>query len=291
MKQLLSRNPVERFKQIIKAQQGTSLVSYKATPLQKGWKDTGQFDATINNLTDQQKSWLDAQGISYQNANSLQAGMNNYLVQQGNTKHGLKQDGKWGTQSGNALNAILANMPSDWKTDMQKTNEGTQQPTTPQPTRPVVPDFGYRSTFNYADGTRNFGFNNYRGMVAFANTYKDDPFAQDLRKRFGDDPTQWNQATVERALNVRGKYRRGSGGDMGDMMRSMAGWAGGMNRQYDDRYKAYRAAQQTPKPAAPMDDAAQFYEWAKNQPEIMQRYNSFKNPNQHSEGYIPPAAR
>lgn len=282
MAQLLSRNPVERFKQIIKAQAGTTLVSYKATPLQKGWKDTGQFASMVQNLTDQQKSWLDAQGIVYgRDAATLQAGMNNYLAQQGNTTHGLRQDGKWGTQSGNALNAILATMPTDWKTNNQRVTEEM----TPQPTQPTVPNLGYRSTFNYADGQRDFGFNNYRGMVAFANTYKDDPFAQDLRKRFGDDPNAWNQSDVESALHVRGKYRRGAGGDMHDMMMSMADWAGGMNRQYDDRYKAYRAAQQAPKPAAPMDDAQGFYEWVKkNNPQLIQQYQTVNSPYAGPDG-------
>lgn len=282
MTQLLSRNPVERFKQIIKAQAGATLENYKAAPLQRGWRDTGQFKNMVKNLTDQQKSWLDAQGIVYcTDAATFQAGMNNYLAQQGNTTHGLKLDGKWGTQSDKALKAILETMPANYeRTDTEPV--GSPVVTTPAPT---IPNLGYRSTFDYADGQRDFGFNNYRGLVAFANTYKDDPFAQDLRKRFGDDPNAWVQSDVENALHVRGKYRRGAGGDMHDMMISMADWAGGMNRQYDDRYKAYRAAQQASKPAAPMDDAAKFYEWAKkNNPQWIRQYQTVNSPYAGPDG-------
>lgn len=289
MKQLVSRNPIERFRQVVKAQNGVPLRDYKAGKVQKGWKEAGQYDQTINNLTAQQKDWLDSQGINYtKDAGTMQASMVNYLAQNGNINHGLRLDGHWGDQSGRTLNAILAQMPADYK---RRDTEPVDAPvvTTPAPT---TPNLGYRSTFNYADGQRDFGFNNYRGMVAFANTYKDDPFAQDLRKRFGDDPNAWVQSDVENALHVKGKYRRGAGGDMHDMMVSMADWAGGMNRQYDDKYKAYRAAQQVTEQAAPpMDDAVEFYKWAQTQPGLMDKYKASKNPNQHSPGYVHPAER
>lgn len=282
MKKLVSRNPIERFKQIVKAQNGVPLINFKAGKVQKGWKDEKQYEQTLNTLTRQQKDWLDSQGINYTNAATMQAGMNNYLALNGNTDHGLSLDGRWGDQSGRTLNAILAQMPADYKI---KNAESIDTPVVTTTT----PNLGYRSTFNYADGSRDFGFNNYNGLVAFASTFKDDAFARDLRERFGEDPSKWNQKQVEAALNVRGKYRGGAGGDINDMLRSMATWAGTNNRAWDDNYIKQQTASQ--KVAPPIDDAAEFYKWAQTQPELMAKYRASKNPNQHRPGYIHPAER
>lgn len=282
MKKLVSRNPIERFKQIVKAQNGSPLINFKAGKVQKGWKDEGQYQQTLDALTPQQKDWLDSQGINYTNARSMQAGMNNYLAQNGNLNHGLSLDGHWGTQSDRTLKAILAQIPANYKI---KDTEPIDAPVD----TPTTPNFGYRSTFNYADGSRDFGFNNYNGLVAFASTFKDDAFARDLRERFGEDPSKWNQKQVEAALNVRGKYRGGAGGDINDMLRSMADWAGTNNRAWDDNYIKQQAASQ--KVAPPIDDAAEFYKWAQTQPELMAKYRASKNSNQHRPGYIHPAER
>lgn len=279
MKKLVSRNPIERFKQVVKAENGVSLINskaqndvplinFKAGKVQKGWKEEDQYKQTLNALTLQQKDWLDSQNINYTNAATMQAGMNNYLALNGNTDHGLSQDGHWGTQSDRTLKAILAQMPANYKIKDTKPINA-----------PVVttPNFGYRSTFNYADGSRDFGFNNYNGLVAFASTFKDDAFARDLRERFGEDPSKWNQKQVEAALNVRGKYRGGAGGDINDMLRSMAAWAGDNNRTWDNNYIRQQAASQ--KVVPPIDDAAEFYKWAQTQPELMAKYRASKNPN------------
>lgn len=186
----------------------------------------------------------------------MQAGMNNYLAQNGNLNHGLSLDGHWGTQSDRTLKTILAQMPNDYK---RKDIKPVDAPVDAPIVTTTVPNLGYRSTFNYADGSRNFGFNNYNGLVAFASTFKDDAFAKDLRKRFGEDPSKWKQKQVEAALNVRGKYRGGAGGDINDMLRSMAAWAGNNNRTWDNNYNRQLAASQQ---TAPIDDAAEFYKWA-----------------------------
>ena len=141
MKKLISRNPIERFKQVIKAQNGLPLKDYKAGKVQKGWKERGQYQKTLNALTPQQKDWLDSQGINYTNASSMQAGMNNYLAQNGNTNHGLRLDGRWGDQSSRTLNAILAQMPTDYK---RKDTEPVKEPVVDAPD-----PFGYKTSNTY----------------------------------------------------------------------------------------------------------------------------------------------
>jgi hypothetical protein len=86
------------------------------------------------------------------------------------------------------------------------------------------------------------GFSNYAGLQKFA--VGDDQFAKDLRQRFGQDVSKWDQAAVEGALGVSGRYRGSRGGDFGDMARSMQQWAAQQNAAYDTREQASRTDSQ-----------------------------------------------
>jgi len=82
------------------------------------------------------------------------------------------------------------------------------------------------------------GFSNYAGLQKFAAG--NDQFAKDLRQRFGQDVSKWDQAAVEGALGVSGRYRGSRGGDFGDMARSMQQWAAQQNAAYDTKEQASR---------------------------------------------------
>jgi hypothetical protein len=86
------------------------------------------------------------------------------------------------------------------------------------------------------------GFSNYTGLQKFATG--NDQFAKDLRQRFGQDVSKWDQAAVEGALGVSGRYRGSRGGDFGDMARSMQQWAAQQNAAYDTREQASRTDSQ-----------------------------------------------
>ena len=79
--------------------------------VQRGWRNTGQFESVIDNLTPQQLMWLDQQGISTENALTLQEGINKYLKSIGDNRR-ISEDNHWGNQSQNALNEILNNNES-----------------------------------------------------------------------------------------------------------------------------------------------------------------------------------
>ena len=74
--------------------------------VEKGWRDTGQFNELIPRLSSAQLMWLDSKGISTENASSLQQGINNYFASVGSNKR-ISVDGKWGNQSQNALDEIF----------------------------------------------------------------------------------------------------------------------------------------------------------------------------------------
>lgn len=143
--------------------------------------------------------------------------------------HGV--DGVWGKDTERAYQEYL-------RMSNPKPNKVTV--TTPAPT---APDFGYRSTFDYNSGTnkgiRDLGFNNYQGLLSYVKANPNDAFARDLIQRFGDTD-KWTQANIETQLGVRGRYRRGRGGDFSDIFRSMAEWAGQQNAAYDQKVLEYQ---------------------------------------------------
>lgn len=140
-----------------------------------------------------------------------------------------KTDGLWGQQSIAAFQALR--------------DKGVFKPKivpiVEQPVLDAADPFGYRTSNHYGNGMelKNLGFNNYAGLQAYAKT-SSDQFAKDLRKRFGEDVSAWDQAAVEGDLKVSGRYRGGRAGDFGDMARSMARWAGQTNATYDTRKEA-----------------------------------------------------
>lgn len=143
-------------------------------------------------------------------------------------------DGKFGKDSRAAWDKFAASGIMGKNRDQEILAEKQQ---------PVIdaPDpFGYRTDNHYGNGAvlKNMGFNNYAGLQKFAAG--NDQFAKDLRQRFGQDVSKWDQATVEGALGVSGRYRGSRGGDFGDMARSMQQWAAQQNAAYDTREQASR---------------------------------------------------
>jgi hypothetical protein len=96
----------------------------------------------------------------------------------------------------------------------------------------------YNPQFDYTKARTNdfrgSGIRDYAGLVNFVKANPNTAFAQDLLARFGD-LSNWNQADVEGQLGVKGRYGRGifGGGDLSDMLRSMASWAGTKQAEYD----------------------------------------------------------
>ena len=161
--------------------------------------------------------------------------MQTYLANHGQDLGKWGADGKWAGASQAAWDNFVA-------TTMK--NNPLQTPVKDQPAVEPVVDaadpFGYKTSNHYGDGfaLKNMGFSNYAGLQKFA--MGDDQFAKDLRERFGQDVSQWDQAAVEGALNVSGRYRGGRSGDFGDMARSMQDWAAKKNATYDQKELASR---------------------------------------------------
>ena len=114
MNKLVSKNPIQRFKQgrkIVKAKSGVPMF-YGIAP-QKNWKGKkGEL-----NLTDEEKAILAQHGIKYDNAYDLQSEINSLLNYQylygigknnnENYQEYIAQDNKWGDQSQAGLNWLI----------------------------------------------------------------------------------------------------------------------------------------------------------------------------------------
>ena len=199
----------------------------KVTPKGQTYWDSQYQDFLKNKMTADQKAWLDQRGIDYSSAEQLQG----YLQRMKKDIGKFGVDNKWGGDSQTAwedfVNTTMKNNPL--QTPVEK----------PEPVLDQADPFGYRTSNHYGDGMelKNLGFNNYAGLQAYAKT-SNDQFAKDLRKRFGEDVSAWDQAAVEGGLKVSGRYRGGRAGDFGDMARSMARWAGETNAAYDTKKEA-----------------------------------------------------
>lgn len=182
-----------------------------------------QYQNFLSQMTDDQKKWLESRGIDYTSAEKMQTYLNNLGQDLG--KGGI--DNKWGNASQTAWNNFVA-------TTMK--NNPLQTPVEDQPVIDAPDPFGYKTSNHYDDGMalKGLGFNNYAGLQAYAKT-SEDQFAKDLKQRFGNDVSAWNQTKVEGDLGVSGKYRGGRIGDFGDMARSMAAWAGTQNSMYEQK--------------------------------------------------------
>jgi hypothetical protein len=183
-------------------------------------------------MTDDQKAWLAQRGIDYGSAQQMQT----YLANHGQDLGKWGADGKWGSTSQAAWDNFVA---TTMKNNPLQTPVRDPQPAV-EPVVDAADPFGYKTSNHYGDGfaLKNMGFSNYAGLQKFA--MGDDQFAKDLRERFGQDVNQWDQAAVEGALNVSGRYRGGRSGDFGDMARSMQDWAAKKNAAYDQKELASR---------------------------------------------------
>lgn len=117
-----------------------------------------------------------------------------------------------------------------------QTTQQVQQPVQ-QPAQQPVYVAPYRSTFDYSQGARGIGglgIKDYAGLVNFVGANPNHPLAQDLVHRFGA-VNEWSKDRVEGELGVKGRYGRGilGGGDLSDIVRSMAKWAGDYNGRAD----------------------------------------------------------
>jgi len=162
--------------------------------------------------------------------------MQTYLANHGQDLGKWGADGKWAGASQAAWDNFVA---TTMKNNPLQTPVRDPQPTV-EPVVDAADPFGYKTSNHYGDGfaLKNMGFSNYAGLQKFA--MGDDQFAKDLRERFGQDVSQWDQAAVEGALNVSGRYRGGRSGDFGDMARSMQDWAAKKNAAYDQKELASR---------------------------------------------------
>lgn len=120
---------------------------------------------------------------------------------------------------------------------VSQVTQQTQQTEQPTQQQQVVPqEIGYNPQFDYSQGARalgSLGIRDYASLVNFVKANPNHPFAKDLANRFGSQLN--DQRLVESTLGVRGHYGRGilGGGDLSDMMKSMATWAGTRRAEYD----------------------------------------------------------
>lgn len=194
-------------------------------------KDWGkEFTNFMGGLSSEQQEWLKMNGL--QDATRLQEYLNNMKFNVG--KFGA--DGKFGKDSKAAWDRFVASGIMGKNNDQEILKRQLEEQKKTEPVIDAANPFGYRTPNHYGDGMelKNLGFNNYVGLQAYAKT-SNDQFAKDLRKRFGEDVSAWDQAAVEGGLKVSGRYRGGRAGDFGDIARSMAKWAGETNAAYDTR--------------------------------------------------------
>lgn len=191
------------------------------------------------NLSDAERKYIENAGFNPNDARSVQEFI---LSKSKNANLGARKgagiaDGYWGEKSAAAFQALRNQNIFTPIVDEQKQSA----PVIEQPIDAPDP-FGYTTSNHYDDGIalKRLGFNNYAGLQAYAKT-SEDQFAKDLKQRFGNDVSAWNQAKVESTLGVSGKYRGGRAGDFGDMARSMATWAGIQNGAYDQKEIASRS--------------------------------------------------
>lgn len=186
------------------------------------------------NLSDVERAFIKNAGFNPDDARSVQ----DFIIKQTDGKVNLgaragigKSDGYWGDKSAAAFQALRNQNIFTPIVDEQKQSALIIE-------QPIdAPDpFGYTTSNHYGNGMalKELGFNNYAGLQAYAKT-SEDQFAKDLKQRFGNDVSAWNQAKVEGDLGVSGKYRGGRVGDFGDMARSMAAWAGTQNGIYEQK--------------------------------------------------------
>ena len=151
-------------------------------------------------------------------------------------------DNKWGNQS----KAALQNYYNRW---LEEQKPVEQKPTIQLPKAPVAPTLQRQAISDYSNYAQNLkqalgGNSNFSGLSNLVwKEYADDDnsfaanFSRDMRTRFKDYGTQqsWldNQAAIEKALNIFGRYRGTNNGDYGDIANSMANWAGGYNYNID----------------------------------------------------------
>lgn len=184
------------------------------TPSDTSNRNSNRYISTLGDI-EAYKNSLAAEGLADRDA-----------VKAFQEKLGVVADGIWGKNTEAAYQAMLAK-------NREEAPVLTQQPI--QQYVPSANTLGYRTDFDYTGSNsniRNLGFNNYEGLVNFVNSNANNQFAKDLVQRFGNT-NSWNQNEVENALNIKGTYRRGRGGDYSDIMRSMASWAGTQNGTYD----------------------------------------------------------
>lgn len=137
-------------------------------------------------------------------------------------------DGIWGAKTDTAYKKYQA---------QRAMKEATGQQATQTPQQQVGQEIGYNPQFDYSQGAKalgGLGIRDYAGMVNFVKANPNHPLAQDLLARFGA-VNEWDKAKVEGTLGIRGRYGRGifGGGDLSDMYRNMAAWAGTRRAEYD----------------------------------------------------------
>ena len=199
----------------------------RRTPINWGNK----FNDFVGGLSQEQQTWLKDNGLN--DATKLQ----DYLTNMGFGVGKFGSDGKFGKDSRAAWDKFAASGIMGKNRDQEIYEEKQKEI---EPVVDAEDPFGYRTDNHYGDGAalKNMGFSNYAGLQKFAAG--NDQFAKDLRQRFGQDVSKWDQAAVEGALGVSGRYRGSRGGDFGDMARSMQQWAAQQNAAYDTKEQASR---------------------------------------------------
>ena len=187
--------------------------------------------------------WWNEKDSTQNNAERIQKLLNSYDI--GGNR--VVEDNKWGNQS----RAALQNYYNRWLKE-QKPVE--QKPTIPLPEAPVAPTLQRQAISDYSNYAQNLkqalgGNSNFSGLSNLVwKEYADDDnsfaanFSRDMRTRFKDYGTQqsWldNQAAIEKALNIFGRYRGTRTGDYRDIANSMSNWAGEYNYNIDKQNQA-----------------------------------------------------
>lgn len=251
-KKLVSTDDTKLGKSDKVAGRGTVTPVAKSTPtsfmgqgIQQGWRGTA---GDISGVTEAQRQQLINSGRftrdDFKDAGTLQTALNRELSGlkngSGSSLGSISVDNKWGNQSQKALGAALSifqGLPNknDNTSILKQNSLATQMKPEVVAPKVVEATTPYHTIFDYTgsnNNVRNLGFNNYAGLQNFVRGNSDNQFARDLVQRFGNVDT-WNQNNIENSLGVSGTYRRGAGGDYSDIMKSMASWAGDMNRKYD----------------------------------------------------------
>lgn len=184
----------------------------------------------INNLTQDQRQYLDSQGVNFNDVKAVQKFI------------GTNDDGKWGRNSINAWNKFISTIPQNFSQTREE--QSMMQGTTPYVETPITPtkyttNNTYMDKTQFRDNIRGLGIQSNADLINwmhqtgaegydFGGNQWAKQFRNDVDRVLGGD---YSDANIRKTFNTAGNWGRGflGGGDLSDFQNAMATNAGVWN--------------------------------------------------------------